>query len=173
MTSLLSRRGLRLRPAAIEDLDALYTLWTAPEVRWLLFDDRCISRDEAQAFVDASGVSFAQHGYGLWLVFEPDHEPIAGFTGLQAQPQGAPSLLFGTHPVFWGRGYATEAAAAVLHHVFSVLGLERVVADVDEPNAASICILEHLGMSRVRRTLVNGRPLLYYEIEPRCGTQRH
>jgi RimJ/RimL family protein N-acetyltransferase len=46
-----------------------------------------------------------------------------------------------------------------------VLGLERVEADVDEHNKASIRVLEALGMSRTRRAIVNERPLLYYEIQ--------
>ncbi|NJL99522.1 MAG: N-acetyltransferase, partial [Synechococcaceae cyanobacterium SM2_3_2] len=45
------------------------------------------------------------------------------------------------------------------------LELERVEADVDEPNKASIRVLETLGMSRTRRAIVNERPLLYYEIQ--------
>jgi RimJ/RimL family protein N-acetyltransferase len=46
-----------------------------------------------------------------------------------------------------------------------VLGLKKVEADVDEPNKVSIRVLEALGMSRIRRVIVNERPLLYYEIQ--------
>jgi RimJ/RimL family protein N-acetyltransferase len=49
-------------------------------------------------------------------------------------------------------GYALEA-----------LAVPKVSADVDEPNAASVRVLEKLGMRRVRRALVEGRPLLYFE----------
>ena len=52
----------------------------------------------------------------------------------------------------------------MLRHAFEELGLKRVVADVDEPNAASIRVLEKLGMIKIRRALVNEQPLLYYEI---------
>jgi RimJ/RimL family protein N-acetyltransferase len=70
--------------------------------------------------------------------------------------------VFGTRPQLWGQGYAREATAAVLRYVFDELGLEQVVADVDEPNTASIRTLESLGMARTGRAMVNGRPLLYY-----------
>jgi len=43
--------------------------------------------------------------------------------------------------------------------------LEKVEADVDEPNKASIRVLEALGMSRTQREIVNEHPLLYYEIQ--------
>ncbi|MEP0746975.1 GNAT family N-acetyltransferase [Trichocoleus sp. AS-A1] len=89
---------------------------------------------------------------------------MAGFAGLLQSSEEVPSLIFGTRPHLWGRGYATEAASAVLRYAFDVLGIEQVVADVDEPNEASIRLLERLGMSQTRREIVNGRPLLYYEM---------
>ena len=62
-----------------------------------------------------------------------------------------------------GKGLATEAAKAVLDFAFDTLGLKSVKADVDEPNVMSVRILEKLGMRRIRRARVAGRPLLYYE----------
>ncbi len=110
-----------------------------------------------------SEASFVDYRYGLWLSFEDQSELIAGFAGLLHSSEGPPGLIFGTRPQLWGRGYAGEAARAVLRYACAVLGLKRVVTDVDEPNAASIRVLERLGMMRTRRAIVNGRPLLYYE----------
>lgn len=163
---------LRLQPCKIDDLDSLHELWTETDVRRFLFDDRQISRKEARLFVNASAANFTNRGYGLWLFFEDQHDLIAGFAGLLDSSQGPPSLIFGTRPQLWGRGYAKEAARAVLRYAFDVLGLERAVADVDEPNEASIRVLEALGMSQTRRAIVNGRPLLYYEIHA-CVKDRY
>ena len=163
-THLLRTERLDLRPCGIDDLEALHGLWCEGEVRRFLFDDRCISRDEARSFVEASVESFANHSFGLWLFRERHGDPIAGFAGLLGALQEPPRLIFGTRPQLWGRGYATEAAAAVLRYAMGTLGLTRVLADVDEPNTASGRVLEKLGMSRTSRALVNGRPILYYEI---------
>jgi RimJ/RimL family protein N-acetyltransferase len=76
----------------------------------------------------------------------------------------SPRLVFGTRPALRGRAYAVEASLAVLRHGFGVLGLTRVFADVDEPNRASISVLEKLGMKATGREIVAGRPLLFYEI---------
>ncbi|MET4059191.1 ribosomal-protein-alanine N-acetyltransferase [Arthrobacter sp. UYP6] len=46
----------------------------------------------------------------------------------------------------WGRGYATEAAAAVVGFGFGVLGLERIRATCRPANAASARVLEKTGM---------------------------
>jgi [ribosomal protein S5]-alanine N-acetyltransferase len=156
---------LELRPARPEDLDAVLVLWTDPAVRRFLFDDREISRDEARGFLERSETAFRQSGYGLWLSFEKGADSPAGFTGLLPSPEGKPNLIFGTRPDLWGRGYAFQAASAVLTYALETLGLVRVAADVDEPNLASIRVLEQLGMRRIGRRIVNGRPLLDYEIQ--------
>jgi RimJ/RimL family protein N-acetyltransferase len=164
---VLETERLVLRPAAIDDLPAVEELWTDPDVRRFLFDDRIVSREEARGFLERSEASFRSDGYGIWLVHERGQEGLAGFSGLLWSTQGteaAPNLIFGIRPALWNRGYAREAAARVLRYGFEVVELPRVFADVDEPNAASVRVLEKLGMSRTRRAIVNGRPLIYYEV---------
>ncbi|MEP1062373.1 GNAT family N-acetyltransferase [Stenomitos frigidus AS-A4] len=149
----------------MSDLDAVYQLWSEAAVRRFLFDDRQISLEEARSFIDASIVSFAKHGYGIWLFFEHQNSHLAGFSGLLNNSQELPGIIFGTQPQFWRRGYAREATVSIFRYAFDVLGLESIVADVDESNEASIRTLEALGMSRTRKALVNGHPLLYYEMQ--------
>nr|BFE78380.1 hypothetical protein GCM10020093_009810 [Planobispora longispora] len=47
----------------------------------------------------------------------------------------------------WGRGYATEAARAVVDHALGPLGLPEVLAEIDEGNAASVAVVVRLGMT--------------------------
>jgi RimJ/RimL family protein N-acetyltransferase len=161
---LLNTKRLHLRPCQIKDLNCLHELWTEANVRRFLFDDRQISPEETRSLIDASAINFTNHRYGIWLFFGHESQRIAGFVGLFHSSQGPANLLFGTRPQLWGRGYATEAALAVLRYAFDVLGLQRVVADVDQPNKASIRVLERLGMTLIRQEILNGHPLLYYEI---------
>jgi len=51
-------------------------------------------------------------------------------------------------PVYWGRGYATEAARAILAFGFQDLGLHRIWADCVAENTSSAHVLEKLGMRR-------------------------
>lgn len=46
----------------------------------------------------------------------------------------------------WGHGYATEAARPVLDHALHMLGLQRVIADIDPENTASVNIACKLGL---------------------------
>jgi ribosomal-protein-alanine N-acetyltransferase len=73
-----------------------------------------------------------------------------------------PNLVYGTHPQFCTQGYVTEAAAAVFNYGLHTLNLFNVNADVDEPNTASVRVLQKLGMQQVRSVTVNDRRLLYF-----------
>lgn len=73
-------------------------------------------------------------------------------------------LLYALRPGAWGRGLATEAAAATLEHAFRTVGFHEVRAATDEPNVASIAVLERLGMRPWK--VENGEPYrtLFYRL---------
>ena len=50
-------------------------------------------------------------------------------------------------PIYWGRGYATEAAKRVIRFGFEMLNLHRIEAGVATENKRSIKVLEKAGMS--------------------------
>ena len=52
------------------------------------------------------------------------------------------------NPEYWQRGYATEAAWAMLGYGFDHLGLHRIWAELNADNAASAHVLEKIGMRR-------------------------
>ena len=168
----LETSRLRLRPCGVEDLGRAHELWADEGVRRFLFDGRAVSLDEARALVEAGVESFGRHGYGLWLAFERGGGRLVGFAGLVRSEVGAPNLVYGVRPDLWGRGYATEAARAVLSHALDALGLPSVKADVDEANVESVRVLEKLGMKYAGRAVVEGRPLLYFELSSSEGDGR-
>lgn len=49
---------------------------------------------------------------------------------------------------YQGRGIASEAVSRVLEYLFATLGLHRVIAITDVENAASVALLERLGLRR-------------------------
>src|SRR5207248_8877867 len=57
-------------------------------------------------------------------------------------------------PDFWGRGYATEAAWAMLSYGFDRLGLHRIWAELNAENAASAHVLEKVACDR-KHTFAN------------------
>lgn len=165
MKRALETTRLQLRPCRLEDVELIHALWADEGVRRFLFDEHVISPDEARSFVSESLANFERYGYGLWLVLARDAVGLIGFAGLLRSEGDTPNLIYGIHTDFWGEGYATEAARAVLSYAFEKLDLPKVKADVDEPNVASVRVLEKLGMKRVKRAVVKERLLLYFEQE--------
>ena len=66
-----------------------------------------------------------------------------------------------------GKGYATEAAGAVLEYGFGPLGLERIVAVAYPANVASIAVMRKLGMQAQGMAHHYGGDLAKYGLERR------
>ncbi|MFC9770547.1 MULTISPECIES: GNAT family N-acetyltransferase [unclassified Pseudarthrobacter] len=64
---------------------------------------------------------------------------------LPLQPSGDTEIGWHFHPDHWGKGYATEAAAAVLSYAFAG-GLPKVVAVTNPANAASQSVCTRIGL---------------------------
>lgn len=95
--------------------------------------------------------SYTQHGFGLYLVSLRTDDAAIGMCGLiKREGLDDVDLGFAYLPQYGGRGYATEAAAAILHYGRTVLGLPRIVAITAPDNAASINVLQKVGLRHTR-----------------------
>ncbi len=74
---------------------------------------------------------------------------LAGAIGLELCPEHRRAEMgYWIGKPYWGKGYATEAAQAVLAYGFDELGLNRICAHSFERNPASRRVLEKIGMTR-------------------------
>jgi RimJ/RimL family protein N-acetyltransferase len=56
-------------------------------------------------------------------------------------------LFWALFPAVWGRGYATEAARAMVSYAFDDLRLGRIVATTENDNMRSLGVMRRLGMT--------------------------
>lgn len=93
-----------------------------------------------------------RHRFQLAIVLAETGELI-GNAGIRCATPGNPEAELGYElsPAHWGHGYATEAATALVEFGFGDLGLERIRANCNAENAASIRVLEKLGFELVER----------------------
>jgi RimJ/RimL family protein N-acetyltransferase len=111
-----------------------------------------LSREASDALAERIEAHFDRHGYGLWAVEIVDVAPFAGFVGLAIPSFQAPFMpaveigwrLAAEH---WGRGYATEAARAVLSFGFEQAGLPEIVSFTVPANVRSRRVMERIGMT--------------------------
>jgi len=162
---ILHTPRLILRPWELGDIDALHSLWTAPDVRRYLWDDVVISRERAAETVRDAIALAEREDLGQWLVLDRGSGVLAGFCGLiRRDGEDAPELMYGLAREWWGRGLATEAARAVLAFGFDDPRCTRITAATDPPNEASQRVMERLGMRFTHRGTLHGLDTLFYEI---------
>ena len=112
------------------------------------------SRAQADAVMDGMREDIARHGYG-WTATEIAETGVCiGFVGITAS-EIAPIVPFGTleigwrlAPQFWGKGYVTEAAHALLDFGFASLGRAEIISFAVWNNTRSTAVMERLGMRR-------------------------
>jgi ribosomal-protein-alanine N-acetyltransferase len=115
-----------------------------------------LTAPESDAFVRRIEDGFARHGFGLWAVEVPARRPFIGFVGLSVPSFDAhftPAVEVGWRldAGAWGRGYATEAAAASVAFGFEMAGLDELVSFTVPANVRSIAVMRRLGMTHDAR----------------------
>src|SRR5262249_17864454 len=108
------------------------------------------SVEDAKGYIARGpAASYAKNGFGLWAVeLRPDHERV-GMCGLiRRESLPHPDLGFAFLARHQRRGYASEAAAAVVALARTRYRLPRLLAITEPDNAASQTVLERLGFQR-------------------------
>jgi RimJ/RimL family protein N-acetyltransferase len=92
-------------------------------------------------------------GLGFWSGFETGPRPgrrFAGWWCLSLEGPGLAELGYRLHRHAWGRGLASEGAAALIDHGFGTVGLERIIAETMAVNAGSRGVMSRCGLRHAR-----------------------
>lgn len=96
---------------------------------------------ESEAYVAVNARQ--ENGYRCWAITAQDDLAL-GWVILIEKRLGVQELGYILRRDYWGRGFAIEAASAVIDYAFEMLDTRRIFADADPDNAASIALLERL-----------------------------
>jgi RimJ/RimL family protein N-acetyltransferase len=111
-------------------------------------------RAEADARMDEISTEIAARGYGWTAVEIAATGQCIGFVGLHdaeiepVVPPGSIEIGWRLAPEFWGFGYVTEAASALLDYGFDRLDKAEIVSFAVLRNNRSTAVMERLGMRR-------------------------
>lgn len=154
---------LRLRTWRPGDVEALARINADPQVARFVGPQRALTRAETQRGLDALIGHWRVHGFGLWAVEERGSGQLIGRAGLWHPPGwDEPELGWLLDRAWWGRGLATEAAAAGLAYGFAGRAMERIISIIPPDNAASQRVAGKLGMEPAGETTWRGRPVRWY-----------
>jgi RimJ/RimL family protein N-acetyltransferase len=142
---------LLLRPPAAQDLDGWAEMMADDEAARFLGGAQ--PREVAWRGMASMAGSWALMGFGMFSVIEKASGQWVGRLG-PWQPEGWPGTEVGWGLVrsAWGKGYATEGAAAAIDWAFDNLGWDEVIHCIDPDNLGSIRVAERLGSVRRGQT---------------------
>lgn len=161
---MLHTERLQLREYVIADAPFIYRLMNSEG--WLknIGDRKIHSVADAQAYMEKNYLPmYAKYGFGPYLVSLHDGTPL-GSAGLYKRDSlDHPDIGFAFLPEFGNKGYAFEAASAVVDFATKALQIQTIVGITLEANQSSIKLLKKLGLHQVGTfTYEDGEELLLF-----------
>lgn len=164
MKKILSTERLVLREIDIKDAPFIFKLMNSEG--WLNFiGDRGIRTEEdAKNYIVNSYLkSYKDNGYGSYLLVTKNDQTILGICGLFNRPQLEDvDIGFALLPEFFGKGYAFEAATAIMDYAHNVLQIKKITAITDFKNKTSQKLLEKIGLHFEKPILYNTEELMLF-----------
>lgn len=171
--TVLETERLILRRLTADDAQFVLTLLNEPSFLRYIGDKKVRNLEDAWQYMLTGPIAtYERYGFGLCLIELKESKTPIGMCGLVKREElPDPDIGFALLPDFWNKGFAFEAAAAVLQDARERLGLERILAIAILDNEASINLLGRLGFSfeKITRLSPEGDELKLF----RLATEGH
>jgi RimJ/RimL family protein N-acetyltransferase len=146
---VIETERLILRYQQVEDAEFILELLNDPSWIRNIGDRGVRTLEDARKYISDGPVNmYARLGFGFYLTELKDGAVPIGICGLIKRDfLEDVDVGFAFLPRFWGKGYAYEAASAVMDYAESVLEFKRIAAITSEDNHASAKLLGKLGLT--------------------------
>jgi [ribosomal protein S5]-alanine N-acetyltransferase len=151
---------LMLREFRREDLQSLAPILAAPEV--MRFSPTGVnSIEQVRERIEGFITCYKEFGFGKWAVVLRESGQLLGYCGIavdQIDGKDEKELGYRLDSKYWGQGLATEAASAAIKCGFEKFNLPYILGIVERENAASVKVLEKVGMQ-------HEKTIIFHEVE--------
>jgi len=146
----LETPDFHLRPSAITDVEAMFTMLSDPESMKYWSDPPISSMEEAVKVLMEDLDSDAKGNSMCWAVTRKGENEMIGKVILFqfSMKNGRAEIGYLLDRKYWRQGVMKQALGAVIEFAFNTLDLHRIEADVDSENIPSIGLLETMGFER-------------------------
>lgn len=149
----IETQRLQLRQWNIaSDLEAFSRINQDPKV--MEFFPSTLTKEQTLSLLENIQTHFNTHGFGIFACTLSSSRELLGFVGLNTPTFAAhftPCIEIGWRlgSQFWGKGYATEAAIAVLDYALNQLNIpsEKIVSFTTRHNIRSRHVMEKIGLT--------------------------
>lgn len=147
MNIILETERLLLRELTPEDANYFYLLNEDPEVLQYTGDLPFHDVSQAKDFLITYVEQYKKHKVGRWAMIEKENQQFIGWCGLKySEDQDTYDIGFRLFRKYWNQGYATEAAQSCVQYGFQKLNIPKIIGRGMQANAASIRVLEKIGL---------------------------
>ncbi len=146
MRDILTTPRLNLRPPQLSDAPAMAQLMNEPEILHMTASLAPKVFTLSKEFWILRQLSQRQRGLGFaYVITFRDNNDVMGIMDLFTNSTGAKEIGYWIGKPYWGKGYITEAAKALIAETFAQLPIDYIEAGVFSDNPASCRVLQKLG----------------------------
>jgi ribosomal-protein-alanine N-acetyltransferase len=145
---LLQTERLQMRRLTLDDAELMLAVWNDADFIRNVADRGIRTVEQAQDAMRSGALHlYDTYDYGPYRAALREDDTAIGICGLfHRDSLDDPDIGYAVLPDFRGKGLAFEAAEAVIRHARVDLTLERLIALISPGNAASIGLIEKLGL---------------------------
>lgn len=144
LSNPIETQRLIIRRFEPRDWEEIYRYTSMPDVMKYI-PEGTFTEDQAKEFV---GENAGEQPTAYAVVRKQEQDVIGHIIFHPWYAERTYEIGWVFHPGYHSRGYATEAARALMAHGFEALGLHRIIATCQPENIASFKVMEKLGMRR-------------------------
>ncbi len=157
MTIVLETTRLVIRQFTAGDAELIWLLNQDPEVTQFTHDPVRDPEHAGEVLLQHILPQYALYNFGRWAVHLKGNLDFIGWCGLKFRPERMETDLgYRLMKSYWGKGYATEAAAGCLRFGFEKLHIQEIIGRAEPGNMASVRVLEKCGMEYIGNEMVDG-----------------
>jgi [ribosomal protein S5]-alanine N-acetyltransferase len=150
MFPTLETERLRLREIVGEDAQGIFECFSNKDVTRYYGQDTLTSTEQAEQFVEFFAKNYKEKRGIRWGIELKEKEGIIGTIGFNvwSPKHKRAEIGYELHPLYWRKGYATEAVSKVISYGFNEFDLTRIGAVVFFENKSSNELLIKLGFEK-------------------------
>lgn len=149
-TVRLETDRLILRSTSITDAEQMYIWASDPEVSKYLFWQPHADIEVTKGVLanwDKKNEMLDYYHWGIVLKETGQMIGAGGIIGSIDEKHHSADLGYCLSRAYWGKGYMSEAVAAMIAHLFNTVGVNRIAATYDPANVGSGRVMQKCGMS--------------------------
>jgi [ribosomal protein S5]-alanine N-acetyltransferase len=164
----LQTTRLLLRELLPSDDAGIFELDSNPEVHTYVGKNPITTIEQAREVIAFICQQYIENGISRWAVVDKNTNAFIGWAGLKLYKTEANGhsnfyeLGYRFIQKYWGKGYATEAAKAIIDYGFTEMNLTEIYAMTDIDNKASRHVLEKCGMRYIENFDLDGEVCAWF-----------